>query len=149
MMFRTHLAFGVFLALFFLPHIENKIVFVSVVLICSLLPDIDSIHSYLGRNFLFRPLQWATRHRGLLHSFTFCVPITILFALYLPVLALPFFLGYATHLLADALTIEGIRPFWPSRAALLGRLRTGGRLEDVFFTVIVVLDGVLFLRAVL
>ncbi len=137
MMFRTHLAIGVFLALLFLPLINNKWIFILVVLISGLLPDIDTMHSYLGKRWFFRPLQWCVKHRDIFHSFTFAIIIALLFAFYIPVLALPFFLGYAGHLFADALTNEGIRAFWPLKERMQWRMRTGGKAEMIIFYLLI------------
>ena len=109
-MYKTHVAFGAFLALVFLPFIVHKWIFVPIVLFCSLLPDIDCMHSYLGRYKILRPMQWIVKHRTLFHSLTFAVIISLLFAFYIPILAFPFFLGYVGHLFSDSITPEGIRP---------------------------------------
>lgn len=138
MLSKTHLAIGVFAVLFFLPHVNNKWVFIPVVLIASLLPDIDSGFSTLGKHKVLRPFQLLMKHRGFIHSFTFCFLISLIFAFYIPVLAFPFFLGYSLHLVADAWTVEGIKPFWPLKDSTSGKVRVGGVLEKgVFFTFIV------------
>jgi len=144
MLFKTHIAIGLFAVIFFFPHVNHKLIFVPVVLIASILPDIDSGFSTLGRKGIFRPLQFFTKHRGIFHSFTFCVAVSILFAFFFPRIAFAFFLGYALHLLADSWTIEGIKPFWPLRTNLKGRVRVGGVIEGTVFIVFVLLD-VIFL----
>jgi len=142
MLARTHLVIGAFAMIFFLPHISNKLIFIPVILIASLLPDIDSAFSTLGKSKVLRPLQAFTQHRGMLHSFTFCVLVAIVFAFYLPVLAFAFFLGYSLHLLADSWTVDGIRPFWPSNVTVQGKVRVGGFMEETIFIVFVLLDVV-------
>lgn len=142
---KTHLAIGFGLMLLFLPHVSHKIWFVPVILIASLLPDIDSAHSSLGHHWFFRPLQWLSKHRGMIHSFTFCIIISLIFAFFMPVIALPFFLGYFGHLFADSLTVEGIRPFWPMKKEIDGQLRTGSKIEDGIFIGIIFFDIVIFL----
>ena len=141
---RTHLAIGAFLALLFLEQVRYKLVFIPVVLLASLLPDIDSAYSYLGHHKVFRPLQFFVRHRGLIHSFTFCVAISVLLAFFFPVVALGFFVGYAGHLFSDSLTVEGIRPFWPLEKESVGKIRVGGRIETGVFTALCIADAVLF-----
>jgi len=133
MLFRTHLLFGFVLVLFFLPYIAAPLVFIPLVLIASLLPDIDSMHSYLGRSIWFRPLQFVMKHRGMLHSLSFCVGVSILLLLALPVTALPFFVGYGGHLLLDACTIEGIHLWWPRSQEIHGSVTTGSTMETGFF----------------
>ena len=145
-MFKTHLAFGALLGLAFLPHVNNKWIFIPIVLFCSLLPDIDSMHSYLGKNLIFRPLQWFVKHRDFLHSFTFAIIIALIFAFYFPIIALPFFLGYSGHLFMDAITKEGIRPFWPLKEKIEWRIKTGGRTEEVLFYSFLLIGLILLVR---
>lgn len=144
---RTHLAIAVALALLFLPHINSsRLIFLVVIVISALLPDIDSSYSYFGRNKLLRPLQFISEHRGFIHSFTFCLFISLIFAFFVPVLTLPFFAGYASHLIADSFTVEGITPFWPSKKTMSGPLLTGGKGEYLIFICFAVLDLILFFR---
>ena len=140
MLAKTHLAIGVFAVAFFLPYVNHKLIFVPVVLIASLLPDIDSGFSTFGRKAIFKPVQLFTKHRGVFHSFTFCILVSIVLAMFIPVLAFSFFLGYALHLLADSWTLEGIRPFWPTKSVLKGRVKVGGIIEETVFIVFAILD---------
>lgn len=147
MMFRTHIAVGIFFSLVFLPLIVNsKIVFVAVVLFCSLLPDIDMSQSYLGKYKILRPLQIIVKHRGLFHSFSLAIIISLFLAFYFPIFALPFFLGYSGHLIADSLTIEGIRPFWPIKDEIKWKIKTGGRREKIIFYTLTIVNIILCIR---
>lgn len=141
---RTHLAIAFFAAFFLLNHVTFKFTFIVVTLIATMLPDIDSAFSTMGKHMIVRPIQMLTKHRGFIHSFTLCLGISLLLALYLPVLALPFFLGYSLHLLVDSFTIEGIRPFWPFKSESRGMLRVGGSLEQAIFIGFCIVDIVLF-----
>ena len=49
MIMRTHLAIAIGLILYFLPHVSYRLVFVPVLLFASLIPDIDSAFSVLGK----------------------------------------------------------------------------------------------------
>src|SRR3989338_4124869 len=133
MLLRTHLAVGIAVALYFLPFIEHKLIFFPVVLISSLLPDIDTGFSTIGRSRLFRPLQWFVKHRGIIHTYTVCIIISIVLAMFYPVYALPFFLGYSFHLYLDMFTPEGIRPFWPLKKRVEGNVKTGGTIDATIF----------------
>ena len=146
MMFKTHLVIGIFIALLFLPIVNYKIFFIAGVLICTFLPDIDMSQSYLGKHKIFRPIQWFVKHRGLFHSFTFAVVIALIFAFYWPILALPFFLGYSGHLIADSLTPEGIRPIWPFKDEVKWRIRTDGKVERVLFYSVIFVNILLLIR---
>jgi len=144
MLIRTHLAITLFFILLFIGIVEDKIVFVFVSLLATLIPDVDSKNSTLGNKKIFRPLQFFLKHRGLVHSFTFLVLITFIFVMFLPILAFPFFLGYSSHLVADSFTQRGIRPFYPSKKNLSGKVRTGGKVEVSIFMLFVLGDLFLF-----
>lgn len=130
---KTHVALASAVALALLPFVNYKLAFFPIVIFSTLLPDVDVAHSYLGHRWYFRPIQWFVKHRGLIHSFTFCFLISILLAFYFPIIALPFFVGYSLHLFGDSLTVEGIRPFWPTKKEILGKIRTNGAVEKVIF----------------
>lgn len=149
MLTRTHLAIGFFAALFLLDRVTYQFTFILVTLFSSILPDLDTAFSVIGKRKLFRPIQFFTRHRGVFHSFTLCLVVSIFFALYFPILALPFFLGYGLHLLADSFTVDGIRPFWPFKKCSAGPLRVGSSFEDVLFIGFCIVDGVLIVLRLL
>jgi len=140
MMGKTHLAIGVFFVLLFLAGMPNKIVFATIALISSILPDIDSAYSTIGKYKVLRIFQFFVKHRGAIHSLTFCVALALIFSFFMPPLAFPFFLGYSMHLLADSLTLEGIMPFWPSKTTINGRVTTGSYTESVIFFVFILLS---------
>ncbi len=142
---RTHLAIGIALVLLILPGVTHKVIFISAVLVASLLPDVDSGFSTFGKRALFRPVQVFVKHRGIMHSLTFAIVFSVVFAFYYPVLALPFFLGYAGHIFADSFTTEGVVPFWPFKKAVVGGFRTGGRVEDTIFIVLIIVDALLLI----
>jgi membrane-bound metal-dependent hydrolase YbcI (DUF457 family) len=143
MLMKTHLVIGIAVALYFIPHVNNVLIFIPVVLIASLLPDIDSGFSSLGKHRFFRPVQWTTKHRGIFHSYTLAIFVSLIFAFFVPVLALPFFLGYGFHLLADSFTPNGIRPFWPLKFVSSGVVKSGGGVENAIFVGFVLFDFIL------
>lgn len=143
MLIRTHIAITVFFILFFLPVINHDIIFFVVALIATFLPDVDSRYSTLGRKWWNRILQFFTKHRGIIHSFTFLMIITGLFSLFIPKIAFGFFLGYGLHLLCDSFTKDGIMPFWPSKRRSSGPLKTGGRAETVILIIVLAADVIL------
>ncbi|RJX17216.1 MAG: metal-dependent hydrolase [Desulforudis sp.] len=112
----------------------------------SLLPDIDSPHSKLGR--AVRPLSdilnFALGHRGFLHSLLgaaivlalaafvalFWASSGMVWSLLMPALAA----GYLSHLLLDALTPGGVPLLWPRVGrASLPLVRTGSFFERAVF----------------
>ena len=140
MLRRTHIAIGLAIALQFLQHVNGKALFLVVVLVSSILPDVDSPRSFLGKSWFGKPLNMIASHRGFLHSYTFCILLSIFFALFYPIFAFPFFLGYSFHLFADSFTPGGIRPFWPFKNSSSGNVITGGKIEDVIFWVFVLIN---------
>lgn len=137
MLKRTHIAISLAAGLNLLPVVNNKWLFLPIVLIASFIPDIDSRFSSIGKYKIFRIFQIGSEHRGILHSYTFCILISFIFAFFYPIVAFPFFIGYSMHLLADSFTVRGIRPFWPLKTVSEGSITTGGKTEDVVFWVFV------------
>jgi len=144
MLIRTHLAFIVLALILFASHVNNQILFIFVALIATMLPDVDTAFSTIGHHRIFGLLRFFVKHRGVTHSFSFCVLISVLFAIFWPVVALPFFLGYGLHLFVDSFTQEGIIPFWPYQKKSVWRLRTGGFIESTLFLFLVLLDILMF-----
>jgi membrane-bound metal-dependent hydrolase YbcI (DUF457 family) len=143
MIWKTHVAIGLAVALFFSAHVNKPLIFVPIVILASFFPDIDSGFSYIGRNPIFKPVQWTTSHRGIIHSYTFCIALSLLIALFYPILALPFFLGYSFHLFADSFTQQGIKPFWPLKTVSKGTVTTGGKVDKTIFYIFVFIDCIL------
>ena len=142
---RTHLAVGLAVGLYFLPFVTHKLFFIPIVLLGSILPDIDSATSFLGRRRIFRPVQLFFRHRGPIHSYTVCGIICLIFAFFYPVVALPLFFGYSLHLFLDSFTVGGIKPLWPLNFQSSGIVRTGGAIDKVMFSIFIVVDFFLFI----
>ena len=135
---------GLVAGLYFLPHVTSKFIFLPIVLIASLFPDIDSGITSLGQRGIFRFLQMMTKHRGIMHTYTMCVFLSLGLGLIFPPVALPFFLGYSFHLFADSFTPQGIRPFWPLKAVSAGLITTGSRFESIIFIVFSIIALILF-----
>ncbi len=145
MMLRTHWAIVVLVILLFVEHVNNQLFFIFIVLIATMIPDIDSGFSTLGKFKGFRFLQFFVKHRGVIHSFTFCIFISLILAAFWPIASFGFFLGYGVHLFVDSFTPEGIKPFWPYKKKSSWRLRTGSLLETGLFLIFVLLDILLFI----
>ena len=145
MLLRTHLGFAILMIILFVEHVTEKWIFVGVVLVATILPDLDSGFSTWGRHMIFKPLQFFTAHRGILHSFTFAILISILLSIFFPVAAFGFFVGYSVHLISDSFTKEGVQAFWPLSGRSHGLIKSGGRVEDGLFILIMLADVLLFL----
>jgi len=145
MLIRTHLLITLFFALIFLSFVDNKIIFILIALAATFLPDIDSEFSKIGKFLIFRPLQLFIEHRGFFHSLTFLALAVIPLIIFIPPLVFPFSLGYGSHILADGLTIQGIRPFYPSRKKISWKIKTGGTSELILFIILSISDIILIL----
>ncbi len=145
MLLRTHYAITLFFVLVFLSSVENKLVFVLVAMIATVLPDVDARFSTLGRKRIARILQFFTKHRGIIHSFTFLCLIILIMILFWPIVAFGFFLGYSLHLLADSFTHDGITPFYPWRKKTRWNIVTGGKIEVGILSIFIILDVILIL----
>lgn len=120
----------------------------------ALLPDIDHPRSIVGRRagFIGGALRLAISHRGMLHS-GIAAAIVVLVALLAPAVARSYALaaaaGYSSHILLDALTVQGVPLFWPSRRRFsILPLRTGGLIEmilrgSLFILVLYIIAGAL------
>ncbi|MFH1710801.1 MAG: metal-dependent hydrolase [Nanoarchaeota archaeon] len=144
MMLKTHLVLSLLVVIMFFSHISNKAVFIAVILFATIIPDIDTGFSTAGKNIFFKPLQFFVKHRGIFHSFTFCIIASFIIAYFWPILALPFFLGYGFHLILDSFTKAGIMPFWPWRKTSSWRVTTGSRVETSLFIILIVIDLLMF-----
>lgn len=150
MLIKTHISFSFLIILILWNFVTAKLLFSILLLLATMLPDIDSSTSYINRRI--KPLDkisnFLTKHRGILHSMTFCIILTVIFVSFNPKLALPFFLGYSLHLVADSFTITGIKPFWPSNKVIKGFIRTGGLTERILLFSLITADVILFIAII-
>jgi inner membrane protein len=122
----------------------------------ALTPDLDSPGSFISRALPpARLLHRRLTHRGLLHSLAglalvtlaLFVPLRGLIALFkiigvnLPQVPVSFFVvGYLSHLIADCLTVRGVKFFYPYPIAFAYptleryRLQTGNRKHELAFS---------------
>ncbi len=145
---KTHLIIGLFVALFFLPYIRNKTIFFPVVLISSLIPDLDTI-LFPQKDYRLLKMLKKESYKNFMHSYTFCILLSAVLAFFYPVLALPFFLGYSFHLFFDSITVNGIAPFWPFRVKTKGFIVPGGMVEKTIKVILLFLSVLLVLRYLL
>lgn len=148
MLIRTHVMFAILIILVFFNSVNNKFIFVIMVLIATIIPDLDSSRSSYGRHMIFRPLQFVTRHRGIFHSFTTAVILAGLIAIKWPVASFGFFIGFSVHLIIDSFTKDGIVPFWPLKWKSNGPLVSGGKIEEILFLGLIFVDVLLFFLVV-
>ncbi len=147
MLLRTHLTFAVLMIVLFVKHVNNQWIFIAMVLIATVLPDLDTGFSSWGRHWIFRPLQFFVEHRGILHSLTIATLLSVLLAIFWPIASLGFFVGYSVHIVLDSFTKEGVQPFWPLKHKTYGFISSGGRIEDSLFVSLILVDVVLIILA--
>jgi len=141
MFFKTHLVIALFFALVFSNYFGNPLVFLPVVFIATLIPDIDSRFSKLGKRKIFRIFNFFVKHRGITHSLTFLSALSLVIFLSFKEILLPFAFAYSLHLALDALTIQGIPIFYPLKFRVRGNVKTGGFLEKSFFISFLLIDS--------
>jgi len=135
--------------LIFVGSVSDKFIFIIMVFVATIIPDLDTKHSSYGRHSIFRPLQVFVKHRGFIHSFTTAVVLSLIIAVFWPVASFGFFIGYSIHLIIDSFTKEGIQPFWPFRWRSEGPIRSGGRFEEIFFFILIGVDVLVFISMML
>jgi len=140
MLVKTHLVISLFFILILMPIVNNPVAFTVVFLVATVLPDVDSRFSFIGQKKIARVLQFFTKHRGIIHSFTLLFLIVFFLILFFPTLSLGFFLGYGIHLFVDSFTKDGIVPFYPLKVKSKGMISSGGKIESGVFVVFVMLN---------
>ncbi|MBI2041269.1 MAG: metal-dependent hydrolase [DPANN group archaeon] len=135
----THILLGILAGSVYFHYFPNhnivlQILFSLALIFGVLLPDIDEAHSTIGQRagFVSKLIQKIFKHRGFFHS---AWMILILYALFQFVVSkylainnfvlMGFLVGYAAHLLGDAITVNGIKPFYPLGLTICGPVRTG------------------------
>ncbi|HKZ49989.1 MAG TPA: metal-dependent hydrolase [Candidatus Nanoarchaeia archaeon] len=120
----THLLFSLLLGSFYFNYLKPdsiiaKLVFASLLLIGTSLPDID--------------LKLPVKHRGIFHTIWPVVIILIanfFLSQYIPFSIAALAFGYGVHIATDALTPRGVSPIWPlHKQRIRGPIRTGSMLE--------------------
>ena len=116
----THMTFSLFIYLLLMTPTGIALSWVNalVATLASMLPDLDTQSSTIGRHlrFISRPLEARFGHRTITHSLVF---VAGLFVVLLPLawwrddLYYCFCVGYATHPLLDTMTVNGVRLFYP------------------------------------
>ena len=150
MMWYSHLAWSLFFGLIFLGFVDVVYpwIFLLVVLVASLVPDIDCYKSKVGRKLpiISHLINFIFGHRGLFHSLL--IPFIVLVLAYafgIVYFGWAFFVGFVGHLIADALTKEGVNFFYPLKLKISGFVKTNGWTEKLLLLVVVVLNVFLIL----
>lgn len=158
MMGRTHIIIGISAGVAYLPAVTQgelmpgQFGFIMVGLVIgSLLPDIDHPHSLISQQLpiVGRVISALTRHRGLFHSILGVLVMAGLSAWWSVGIAqgltslgiqnapeathhigLGLMIGYILHILADMITVRGVRLFYPLKFTVrIPLFSTGGFRE--------------------
>ena len=148
MLARTHFVLALFFILFFFLDVQGPVIFFSVFLLASIIPDIDTPFSKVGKIKLFRILNFFTKHRGIIHSLTFMFFISSFFLFFKNSFWLAFVLGYSSHLILDCFTVQGVRLFYPFKLKIKGFVKTNGLIENLLFTFLFLTDLFLIIRLI-
>ena len=140
MLFRTHIVFS--LAVYFVLSyfIEMPVFVLFFVLLATAFVDVDIKNSKAGNRWFFRPLQFMTKHRGVLHSLFLGLFLSLVIGAVSLWAGFGFFVGYISHLFLDCWTKSGVRIFWPLKLKIKGFVRSGGIFEQVVFVLLLLGD---------
>ena len=144
MMYYTHLAFGIFIALLAIDffNIQNKLFFILIAIMFSVFPDIDERKSKMGREnkIISTIINFMFGHRGFIHSIYIPLILYLVFYYINKEIGIAVLTGYFSHLFTDALTKHGIRPLAPLiNKKINGMIKTNSLLEKTFFLIITLL----------
>jgi membrane-bound metal-dependent hydrolase YbcI (DUF457 family) len=137
---RTHIVITIFFTFLLFQTSPNFLLFLFVAVTATLIPDIDSKNSKIGRKKISRFVNFFTKHRGVVHSFLFLLISSIMIFLVWKEILLPFILGYSLHLVTDSFTIRGTRIFYPFKVRIKGIIKTGGFAEFIIFILFCLAD---------
>jgi len=144
MMFWTHITFSLLVGLLASDYVSfvSPLLFYSSLLFFTAFVDIDQPKSKIGRRIplLSHFFKIIIGHRTFFHSLLFIASGYLLLNLLpYPELSLGFLLGTGSHLIMDALTKEGVRPFYPFKFRVKGFVKTGSILEKVILVLLILL----------
>jgi inner membrane protein len=108
---REHMGFSLLLGVGLFHNDLMGFVYTPLIIVGSLLPDIDTPFSKLGKYNVFAAIML---HRGITHSLLATGIIAAIGLLISPIMVWVA-VGYLSHLLADSLTPSGIRWLYPFR----------------------------------
>ncbi|HWP81085.1 MAG TPA: metal-dependent hydrolase [Bacteroidota bacterium] len=116
----THITFAEFVYLLLLTTtgVALNAVNAAVIAVASVLPDVDTAASFIGRAFPFLSKRIERRfgHRTLTHSAVFVGGLAILLfplSVFVPDVYVCLLIGYASHPFLDTMTVHGVKLFYP------------------------------------
>lgn len=139
---KLHMSLGIYVglsgALFLMPNIPSKAIFITGSTLGSLLPDIDIPSSTISKAVPILPkfIHSCFGHRGITHS-PFCLLAIFLllqkidFWDWSHLLFMGIFVGYMMHLIQDFFTKGGIPLFFPitKKKYSFGFFKSGSKID--------------------
>ncbi len=139
MLNKTALALSVGVALYFLPHVNSKEIFIPVVILSGFIPQLGTLKK--------NKIKENSFIEKLLKNYIACVLGAIILAFSYPVFALPFFIGYSFNLTLNAFSKDGIQPFWPlTKKKTSGSIVSEGKVDNTIFYVLIIVDIALLIK---
>jgi inner membrane protein len=152
----THITFAEFVYLLILTTTGVSLNIVNTILIAvsSLLPDIDTAASLIGKTFPFISTRLERRfgHRTLTHSVIFIACMSVVsmpLLLFNTDLFSTFIVGYTSHPFLDTMTVNGVKLFYPFSTVKCVfplevnnphryRVQTGGKMDKTLAIIFLV-----------
>ena len=141
MLFYTHLTFAFLVGIYLIPSQ------ILLVLIGSMIPDIDNANSRVNRGLKITTIfSYLFKHRGFTHSIWFGFGLFILLNSILPQYTFALVLGFASHLVIDSITKKGINFLYPvARFHVSGFIETGKGGEKLILILLIIAIGISFM----
>jgi len=124
--------------------VGHEALFFGSLALGALIPDIDHTGSLIGRKvpLIDNIINTVFGHRSFTHSLLFLVLAFLLFqqTSWPKDIELGILMGMFSHMVLDMLTKQGVKFLWPLNIEIgipFG-IRTGGAIEQGFFTVLVI-----------
>lgn len=138
MLNKTAIALSFGIALYFLPHVNHKMIFVPLVILSGFIPQLSSLRKTKSENSAVDKF---------FKNYLTCIIGSVILAFIYPIAALPFFLGYSFNLTFSAFSREGLMPFWPvSKRKTSGPIISGGKIDHTVFIMLVIIDVALLAK---
>jgi len=148
----THISFSVLLTEFIFTSlgIEPNTTILALGGIGSLLPDIDTPKSAIGRIFPFsKTIEQKYGHRQITHSWIFIIITVVFFSPFIFFLGIlkyiSIIIGITSHIMIDMVNISGVPFFYPSSSRFVfpeqksSRIEVNSKKEYIFLAVLIFL----------
>ncbi len=139
----THLLFAgfIYLGLLQLNILKLSLIGILILILSTLIPDIDSSTSTLGKKT--KVFSILFKHRGFFHSLLFFCLIYLLLFFPMKTGYIEFSIGYLSHIFMDFFNYKGVYFFWPLGLKIKGFMKTNSLTEKLIRYFLLFTDGFL------